>query len=68
MTFTITKGEYIELIQLLKALSLASSGAEAKMMVEDGCVKLNGVVESRKRAKVRSGDLVQFEDIEIKII
>jgi ribosome-associated protein len=54
--FTITKGEYIELIQLLKVMSLASSGSEAKMLVDDGAVYLNGTREFRRRAKIRSGD------------
>lgn len=53
------KGEYIELIQLLKVLGLAETGGHAKMIVEDGLVKLNGVVEDRKRAKLRAGDKVE---------
>lgn len=56
--FTLTRGDYIELIQLLKVVSVASSGAEAKLMVEDGLVMLNGQPESRKRAKIRKGDRV----------
>jgi ribosome-associated protein len=60
--------EYIELIKLLKALNLVYSGAEAKQMVDEGHVKLNGEVEGRKRAKVRVGDIVHFSEYEIKVI
>jgi len=57
-TFKI-KGEFIELIQLLKVLGIAETGGHAKIIVEDGLVKLNGVVEERKRAKLRVGDKVE---------
>jgi ribosome-associated protein len=60
LDFTITKGDYIELIQLLKVLSLVSSGSEAKMLVDDGVVYLNGVQEFRRRAKVKSGDKIEL--------
>lgn len=52
--------EYIELIKLLKKLQLVESGGMAKMVVEDGLVKLNEAIEYRKRAKVRDGDVVHF--------
>ncbi|TND02868.1 MAG: ribosome-associated protein [Bacteroidetes bacterium] len=55
------KGEYIELIQLLKVTGMADTGGQAKFMVEDGMVKLNGKTELRKRAKLRSGDIVEVE-------
>lgn len=60
-------GEYIELIQLLKATRIAQSGAEAKIFVEEGLVMLNGTQESRKRAKVRVGDKVLVEGITITV-
>jgi len=53
------RGEYIELIQLMKVLDIAETGGQAKQMVEDGLVKVNGVVESRKRAKLRPGDRIE---------
>jgi ribosome-associated protein len=53
--------EYIELIRLLKYLRWAETGGHAKMMVEEGLVKLNGSVEYRKRAKLRKGDVVEAE-------
>ncbi|HTL83341.1 MAG TPA: RNA-binding S4 domain-containing protein [Bacteroidia bacterium] len=54
------KGEYIELIQLLKVVGIAESGGHAKAIVENGEVKVNGVVEERKRAKLKTGDKVEF--------
>ncbi|MGM0498215.1 MAG: RNA-binding S4 domain-containing protein [Bacteroidota bacterium] len=60
--------EYIELIKLLKAENIASSGAEAKMMVEDQLVDVNGNLETRKRAKLREGDIVEIEGRKIQIV
>ena len=59
--------EYIELIKLLKVMRVSESGGQAKLMVEDGIVYLNGVQESRKRAKLRSGDVVEVLDFQIQI-
>lgn len=53
--------EYIELIGLLKATGIAFSGAEAKGMVEEGIVKVNGEIENRKRAKLRPGTKVDVQ-------
>jgi len=60
--------DYIELIKLLKAENIASSGAEAKMMVEDQLVNVNGNLETRKRAKLREGDMVEIEERKIQIV
>ncbi|WP_299578521.1 RNA-binding S4 domain-containing protein [uncultured Sunxiuqinia sp.] len=55
------KTDYIELIKLLKLMRLVESGGMAKLVVEDGLVSLNGEVEYRKRAKIRTGDQIEFE-------
>jgi ribosome-associated protein len=68
LNFTIAKGDYIELIQLLKVKNMASSGSEAKMLVDDGNVYLNGVQEFRRRAKVKSGDRVEIKSGENDVI
>jgi len=60
--------EYIPLIALLKAVRLANSGGQAQRMVEQGLVKLNGKTESRKRAKVRTGDMVTCQGVTIKVL
>jgi ribosome-associated protein len=64
----ILEGEFIPLIQLLKATDLVSSGGEAQMVVLDGMVKYNGVIDYRKRLKVRKGDIVEFNNQKIKVI
>lgn len=68
MDFELREGEdFITLIQLLKAVGVSYNGAEAQRMVVDGLVMLNGQVETRKRAKIRRGDVVKIFDTEIKI-
>lgn len=62
------EGEFIPLIALLKATSLVQSGGEAQTVVEDGLVKYNGVVDRRKRLKVRVGDKVDFMGKLIEVI
>lgn len=62
------EGEYIELIQLLKVLGIASTGGHAKFIVEDEEVIRNGEVETRKRAKLVPGDIIEVDQIKIKLI
>lgn len=61
------KDEYIELIKLLKHLGIAESGAQAKEMVDNSEVIRNGELESRKRAKLIKGDVIEIFDFEITI-
>jgi ribosome-associated protein len=58
-------GDFIELYKLLKITQLAGSGGEAKLMVEEGMVKLNGTIEERKRAKIKPGDIVEVENYQV---
>ena len=67
-TYELNGQEYIELIKMLKIMRVSESGGQAKLMVEDGIVFLNGQQESRKRAKLRSGDFVEVLDFKIKIV
>ncbi len=62
------KEEYIELYKLFKLLDLVDSGAEAKLIVADGHVKRNGEVELRKRAKIRSGDVIEVADVTVEVL
>ncbi len=61
------RGEYIQLDQLLKTTGLCHSGGFAHAEIEAGQVKVDGVVESRKRAKLRPGQRVDYggENIEL---
>ena len=52
----------INLTQVLKLANLVSNGGEAKALISDGRVKVNGEVELRKRRKMAIGDVVEMED------
>jgi len=60
--------EYIELMQLLKVKDIAQSGGHAKMIIEDGGVVVNGIQEFRKRNKLKPGDVIEVEGVEITIL
>ncbi len=62
------KTEFIELDNLLKALGVAASGAEAKQLIREGSIKVNGQSETRIRRKLRSKDSVEFREQKISII
>ena len=60
--------EYIELFKLLKVLDLVDSGAQAKFLVADGYVHRSGEVETRKRAKIIRGDVIEVADVRIEVV
>ncbi|QPF76697.1 RNA-binding S4 domain-containing protein [Roseateles sp. DAIF2] len=62
------RGEYIELDKLLKATGLADSGGQARMMITEGLVRVDGRPESRKTAKIRAGQVVQCQDVRIRVL
>lgn len=51
----------IELYKLLKLEALVYGGGEAKMVIADGLVKLNGKIETQKRKKILIKDIIEFE-------
>lgn len=53
----------INLTQVLKLANLAESGGQAKLMIGDGLVRVNGEVETRKRRKMAIGDVVEVEGL-----
>ena len=57
----------VELFKILKFEGIASSGAEAKMIIEQGLVSVNGETETRKRRKIVGGDTIQLDDITLII-
>jgi ribosome-associated protein len=59
--------EPIELYKILKLESLVASGGEAKYVISDGQVIVNGKVETRKRKKIFSGDVVEFGENKIRV-
>ncbi len=62
------RGEFIQLDQLLKATGLADSGGAAHAAVEAGQVKVDGKVETRKRAKLRPGQRVEFGGERVELV
>ena len=60
--------DFIELDKLLKRENIAASGGEARWMVSEGLVQVNGAVELRKRRKLYPGDLVQAQDRTLRIV
>jgi len=62
------EGDFIPMIQLLKATGLVDTGGEAQIVVSEGEVKHNGEVDYRKRLKVHKDDIVEFRGQKIKIV
>jgi ribosome-associated protein len=60
--------EPIELYKILKFDNRVQSGGEAKFVIAEGLVRVNGEVETRKRKKIFSGDVVEFQAEKIRII
>ena len=58
----------VELYKILKFENLAASGGEAKHMIADGFVTLNGSTETRKRKKIQPGDVIEAFEYRLEII
>jgi ribosome-associated protein len=59
--------EPVELYKILKFEGMVTSGGEAKNAIADGQVTVNGVVETQKRKKIVSGDIVEFGTEKIRL-
>jgi len=59
--------EPVELYKILKFEGWASSGGQAKAEIEQGHVRVNGKVERRKRKKIVSGDILEYENEKVRI-
>lgn len=66
MTMT-DEAPHIRLDQLLKREGLAGTGGQAKWIIQDGAVKVNGEVETRRGRKLRAGDRVEVEGHTIQV-
>ncbi len=62
------KDEYIKLGQALKLAGLVSSGVEAKILIQDGLVTVNGEVDERRGRKLYPGDVFVLEGNEVKVV
>ncbi len=61
------RDEFIKLGQALKAAGFVESGVEAKEVIQDGLVLVNGEVDTRRGRKLYEGDVVSFENQTIEI-
>lgn len=61
------RDEYIKLGQALKAANLVEDGVEAKLVIQDGLVKVNNEVDIRRGSKLYDGDVVSFDGQELRI-
>jgi ribosome-associated protein len=58
----------VELYKILKFEGLVGSGAEAKAVIAEGQVKVNGAVETQKRKKIVPGDTIEFGDEKLTVV
>lgn len=66
--FKLEGEEFIPLCDLMKITDLTSTGAEAKHLIADGKVKVDGNIELRKRCKIRSGQIIDFNGKQVKVV
>ena len=59
--------EPVELYKILKFEGMVATGGEAKMVISEGQVRVNGKVETRKRKKIVAGDTIEFDKETIRI-
>ena len=67
METIILRGEYIKLGQALKAAGMVESGVEAKEVIQEGLVMVNGETDTRRGRKLYGGDIALFDGEEIRI-
>jgi ribosome-associated protein len=68
MRDVILKSEPVELYKILKFEAMVPSGGVAKLAIESGDVRVNGEVETRKRKKIISGDVIEFNGETIRAV
>jgi len=61
------RDDYITLGQLLKATDLVDEGYEAKLVIQDGQVKVNGEIDTRRGKKMRDGDIAEFNGVIVRV-
>lgn len=62
------KDEFIKLGQVLKLAGFVESGVNAKFVIQDGLVKVNGNIETQRGKKIYPGDIIEFENKQIKVV
>lgn len=59
--------DFIDLCDLMKIAEMTDSGGAAKHIIADGLVKVDGVVETRKRCKIRKGQVVEYKGMSARV-
>lgn len=67
MEYITLREEFIKLGQALKAAGFVESGVEAKSVIQDGEVKVNGKIEYQRGKKLYGGEIISFHEQEITI-
>lgn len=62
------RDEFIKLGQALKLAGVVEDGVEAKYVIQDGLVKVNGEIDERRGRKVYEGDIISYKGNDIKVI
>lgn len=62
------KDDFIKLGQALKLAGVVEDGVEAKYVIQDGLVKVNGEVDERRGRKVYAGDTISFKGKDIQVV
>lgn len=69
LEFELDEGhDYVELNQLLKLVGLCDSGGIGKQIVASGAVAVDGTTELRKTCKIRTGQIVTLDGVEVKVV
>lgn len=68
MTEIKLRDEFIKLGQALKVANLVQDGVEAKFVIQDGLVTVNGEVDTRRGRKLYDGDVISYQGEEVKIV
>ncbi len=65
--FELDGREFIELNNLLKVTGLCESGGIAKLLIADGHVRVDGEIETRKRCKIRPGQVIDYDGQQVVV-
>ncbi len=65
--FDLDGREFIELNNLLKVTGLCESGGIAKLLIADGLVRVDGEIETRKRCKIRPGQVIDYDGQQVAV-
>ena len=67
METVLIRDEFIKLGQLMKLANMVGSGVDAKFVIQDGLVKVNGQVETQRGKKIVPGDVVEYQGNSVKV-